>query len=412
MAVMLWGKVYFQDTYVGILKQEANGRYVFAYDASYLSSSLPAIAFSLPLREEPFISERGLHPFFDNLVAEGWFQNAQSRALGVSPNDRFSLLLGFGFDLAGGISIIDPEPREHRRVDHDAVMIAASQSRASLSGIQSKLLVVKEGNHYRPTTGKELSTHIAKFQSRTLEDILELEYLTTLAIRELIPNDEVVNMEMNFVHLEKEKREALIIKRFDRTDSGKRLHFEEFNQLLGHESDGKYNGFYEEMGNFIFEEAGLAEADKLYRRILACFMVGNTDAHFKNFAMFHTRDGLRLTPAYDLVASAKYPEFQALALGVAGVKNLDIGELKPKHLIEMANAKNGFRLNENAINTAVNEIGKRLPQAQSAISRSEIGAFSLREKLIEMMEKRWKGNFELIGKLLSKKQSKGERNKS
>ena len=49
--------------------------------------------------------------------------------------------------------------------------------------------------------------------------------------------------------------------------------------------------------------------------------------------MFHTRDGLRLTPAYDLVAAALYPEFQAIALSIGGVRDLKIGNLKPKHIV-------------------------------------------------------------------------------
>lgn len=56
--------------------------------------------------------------------------------------------------------------------------------------------------------------------------------------------------------------------------------------------------------------------------MLACFLTGNTDAHFKNFAMMHTARGLRLTPACDLVASALYPGYQLLALAAGGAANL------------------------------------------------------------------------------------------
>ena len=83
------------------------------------------------------------------------------------------------------------------------------------------------------------------------------------------------------------------------------------------------------MGRFIAGTPSCipAEADRLLRRILACLLVGNTDAHFKNFAMFHTRDGLRLTPAYDLVAASVYPDYQTIALQLAGAESLAIGSL-------------------------------------------------------------------------------------
>jgi serine/threonine-protein kinase HipA len=51
-----------------------------------------------------------LHPFFDNLVVEGWLETAQMRLLGKHQVNRFELLLAFGQDLAGAVSVIDQEP--------------------------------------------------------------------------------------------------------------------------------------------------------------------------------------------------------------------------------------------------------------------------------------------------------------
>lgn len=414
MATTLWGKVYYNETYAGILQQEPGGRCIFAYDTSYLNSSSQPIAFSFPLREDPFISENGLHPFFDNLGAEGWLEEAQARALKTDINNRFGLLLGFGYDLAGAVSIIDPTPQIHSQLDHaDQVTNAVALSRASLSGIQRKLLVIKEGSQYRPTRINELSTHIAKLPSGDLTDIIEVEYLTTQAVKELLPNDSIVEMEIATINSINEP--ALVIKRFDRIISNSkisRLHFEEFNQLLGHHSGrDKYEGSYETMGKFIATTPGClpAEIDRLYRRILACLLVGNTDAHFKNFAMLHTRDGLRLTPSYDLVAAARYKNFYTIALSIGNASNLDIGALKAKHLIDLGRS---FGLNDSLIFNAVNELGKRLDSASQAVAKSKIDCSpKLRETLINIMEKRWKGSFDSIGQLLSKRQSKGEKHR-
>ena len=64
----------------------------------------------------------------------------QARALGPRRDDRFSLLLAFGTDLAGAVSIIDPEPVGDIKIDHgDPENIAALSARASLSGVQPKL---------------------------------------------------------------------------------------------------------------------------------------------------------------------------------------------------------------------------------------------------------------------------------
>ena len=409
---MLWGKVYLKNIYAGRLQEEPGGRCVFTYDPTYLEREhAAAIAHTLPLRVEPYVSERGLHPFFDNLVAEGWFRNAQARALGIDPGSRFALLLGFGHDLAGAVSVEDPEPAERKQLDHaDAATIAALLGRASLSGIQRKLLVVRDGKSYRPVGPDELSTHIAKLPSGNLTNLLELEYLTTFAVRTLLPGDETVDMDI--VHLPSIKDDALIIPRFDRTSTGKRVHFEEFNQLLGkYSGDDKYEGAYEDLGQFILRTPSCipAEADRLLRRILACLLVGNTDAHFKNFAMFHTRDGLRLTPAYDLVAASLYPEYQSIALSVAGAGSIAIGSLQAKHLLRMAH---GFGVTEHALLSAVEQLGKRLPTALAALEKSDIGPTALRKRLQERMEKRWNGSFASTGPLLSKKRSKGGKPKS
>lgn len=187
MANILWGKVYYKDKYAGRLCEEPGGRIAFSYDHTYIQEKQPAIAYTLPLRHEPYVSEQGLHPFFDNLVAEGWSRNAQAKALSIDPKNRFSLLLGFGYDLAGAVSVIDPEPRTHHILDHtDDATLAALLGRASLSGIQRKLLVVKEGKKFRfgvsdeavVATTKTLGKHLPQACSA-----IEATSIGTLALR-------------------------------------------------------------------------------------------------------------------------------------------------------------------------------------------------------------------------------------
>lgn len=408
MAHAQWGNVYLNEVYAGRLQEEPGGRCVFTYDATWLDEDRPAIAHTLPLQAEPYIDERGLHPFFDNLVAEGWLRNAQARVLGVDPTNRFALLLGFGSDLAGAVTVQDPEPLEHRAPDQtDEATAAAMAGRASLSGIQRKLLLIRIGTKFRPVGPGELSTHIAKLSSGDHQEMLALEYLTTLAVRSLLPDDEIVEMALQ--HLPVIEEDALIIQRFDRTPSGRRLHFEEFNQLLGKHSGEKYEGAYQDMGRFILNTPACvpAEADRLLRRILACLLVGNTDAHFKNFAMFHTRDGLRLAPAYDLVAGSYYDEYQQIALDIGDVHNLDIGKLRAKHLLSLG--ANSFGSKGDSVVQAIEQLGERLPLALAAIEKSNVGRTALRATLMERMDKRWNGSFASTGQLLSKRQNRGAR---
>ena len=281
------------------------------------------------------------------------------------------------------------------------------QNRASLSGIQRKLLVIKEGNQYRPTKLDELSTHIAKLSSGNLTDIIEVEYLTTQAVKALLPEDAIVEMDISTIPSINEP--ALIIKRFDRivsTSKITRVHFEEFNQLLEHYSgDDKYKGSYEMLGHFIRRTPRCipVEALRLYKRILANLLIGNTDAHLKNFAMFHTRDGLRLTPSYDVVSANRYKQFNQIALSIGGASDLNIGSLKPKHIIDLGYA---FGLNDKIILDTFKHLEKNLSAAKIAISTANIDcSLQLRNKLINLMEKRWNGSFDSIGQLLLKRQN-------
>src|SRR5438132_8834993 len=189
MAAALWGKVYYHDDlFAGELRQEPGGRCVFTYDPTYIEAGHPAIAHTLQVRTEPYVSEQGLHPFFDNLAAEGWLRDAQARALKADPGNRFALLLAFGHDCAGAVSVIDPAPLTEPSIDiGDPMAVAALTSRASLSGIQPKLLAVREGRGYRPARRDESPTFISKLPSCALRDIVENEYITTKAFRAWLP---------------------------------------------------------------------------------------------------------------------------------------------------------------------------------------------------------------------------------
>jgi serine/threonine-protein kinase HipA len=375
------------------------GRCVFTYDPTYLAEARPAIAFTLPCRAQPYVNEQGLHPFFDNLVAEGWLRNAQARALRVDPAERFALLLAFGHDCAGAVSIIDPAPVAEPAIDlSDPAAAAALASRSSLSGVQAKLLAVKDAKRFRPARRDETSTVVAKLPSGTLRDIIENEFLTTAANRALLPDDEFVDAEIGTV--EGIEGRALLVQRFDRRHSGTKRHFEEFNQLLGKRSGD------DDMAAFIRKTPGCTQVDawRVYRRVLACFLTGNTDAHLKNFAMFHTPDGLRLTPAYDLVAAALYPEFRQLALALGNASNLALNDLKPKHLIALGDAHG---LDRTLLTDTFQNLDRRRKPAEKAVTDAakKIGADELGQSLIELMERRWNGTFASTGPVLSKKRS-------
>lgn len=116
--------------------------------------------------------------------------------------------------------------------------------------------------------------------------------------------------------------------------------------------------------------------------------------------MLHTAEGLRLAPAYDLVASGLYPEYQTLALGFSGARNLRLNDLRAKHVVQLGR---DFRLPTTAITLAVDDLGRHLPKAFKVIEKATGVDDTLKQQLSEQLQRRWNGTFASIGRYLSKK---------
>ena len=109
--------------------------------------------------------------------------------------------------------------------------------------------------------------------------------------------------------------QILAVRRFDRTPDGGRIHMEEFAQVLQYEPRQKYG-----RGLAIDGPAMLRVLDRLspkpvadvrecVRRIVAFILLGNSDAHLKNWALRYP-DGVApvLAPLYDPVCVAAFFE--------------------------------------------------------------------------------------------------------
>jgi serine/threonine-protein kinase HipA len=396
MANARYANVYFHDVFAGRLREEPDGRYSFQYHAEFLDGGNPAIAYNLPLQSGPIYSTGGLLPYFDNLVAEGWLAHAQARALGINSADRFGRLLAFGHDCIGAVSVLDPKPRlKPNLTAGSAAEVAALASRASISGVQPKMLAVRTAAGYRPARSDETSTHIAKLPSGQLHGIVELEYLTTMAAAELLRPDPVVVMDV--AEVEGVRGPCLLVRRFDRVEGGRKLHFEEFNQLLDRPSEAKYEGSYGEMADFLRANprAPRADIDLLFRRVLAAILVGNHDAHMKNFGLIYEAGEMRLSPTYDFVAAALFPDFDSqLALRIGEGRNpRHLTGLGPKHLEALARA---FGIGKSGLAQAVRDLGGRRDAAAQAVLQAAHGRTAQKNKLIQFMGKRWNGTFQGI----------------
>ncbi len=96
----------------------------------------------------------------------------------------------------------------------------------------------------------------------------------------------------------------LLSKRFDRNNSGKRVHFASALTLLGlTDGDNASTGYgYLDIVDFIIQNGSNVEQnlEELYRRVAFYIIVGNSDDHFRNHGFLLTRKGWELSPAYDI----------------------------------------------------------------------------------------------------------------
>ena len=89
---------------VGLLEEHEAGTR-FTYDAAWLSrADAVPISLTLPLRSEPYES-RSLHPFFENLLPEGWLLEISTARLKISKDDAFGLLIAMCADCVGAVEI-------------------------------------------------------------------------------------------------------------------------------------------------------------------------------------------------------------------------------------------------------------------------------------------------------------------
>lgn len=141
---------------------------------------------------------------------------------------------------------------------------------------------------------------VAKFPSRQDDYDAELwEHLSHMLAKRA-----GISVAETRVQQTSDRRHTLISQRFDRTKSGKRIHFASAMTLLGlHDGDNATNGHgYLDIVDFIIRYGADVDNNlrELYRRVAFNICIGNSDDHFRNHGFLLTPKGWTLSPAYDL----------------------------------------------------------------------------------------------------------------
>lgn len=329
----------------------------FRYAEAWLEAGRPPLSQALPLTGA--FGSQAVHAFFGGLLPEGEPRVLLARQLGVSASNDFGLLAELGGDTAGAVSItgpgepppspggdvtwlddaalareIDELPRRPMHADDDG------EYRLSLAGAQDKLpVVVGPDGRIGLTRGGTPSTHILKTPISRLADTVFNEAFCLVFGRHL---------GVETVHAEPRRvlgRECLLVKRYDRAEDGdttRRLHQEDFCQALGIPSSRKYQaeggpGFADLFGMVRAAVAVPArDAIRLLDQIVLSFLVGNHDAHGKNFSLLYDPGSSRATlaPGYDVLSTIVYrgvqPMSRRMAMSIGGENRAEY--VRARHL--------------------------------------------------------------------------------
>lgn len=271
-------------------------------------------------------------------------------------------------------------------VDGEPIEEAAVAGKRTLSGVQKKLLAFRDGNAFRPAVeSTDPATHIAKFNHPEEPTLVQNEALSLALAREVLGEDEVTRAAPGV--LSGIEGLALLVERFDR-DGEERLRLEDFAQILarprGGQFDGKYGSSYEEAAGVIARHSARPriDLDRYFRLVVFNFVLGNADAHLKNFSLLEREDGLRLSPAYDLLNTLLYPFSTETALEIGGKKRL-LDTLTREELETFGRA---IGLPDKAVALALDGLARAFKDPKTLRFPSEVQPNDLRARFKEIVD--------------------------
>lgn len=305
--------------------------------------------------------------FVENLLPEGRALDVIATTYRVSKSNIYALINALGTETTGAFrfwptgdvppSVADMPPREitrdelnQRLSERDAIPLAVwdGKVRMSLAGVQDKLMVyldglLEQGGRMYLVDPPLASTHILKPEpgrTSTPHLVVNEHFCMSLARRMGLPTADV--------GIYRTPRPVLVVSRFDRavvqaTEGPpvvKRLHIIDACQAADLPAAFKYErnfGSGEHVRNIregvSFEvlfgrvEQTINKAAArltLLRWALFQYLIGNSDAHGKNFSFFVRRQGLEPAPWYDLISVVQYPTIDhELAMAYGDAFSLD-----------------------------------------------------------------------------------------
>lgn len=378
-------RVFLFDHEVGNLGESSNAEMSFRYHEGWVNDpkAIP-ISRSMPLSHKTY-KGGATRAFFSGLLPEGNPRRKIAANLGISEENDFSLLSAIGGDCAGAIRLLGNVSLDQAEIISPSVsplsqeelaslikqlptrpMLAGMQGqRLSLAGAQNKLPLRILGNNVFLSSFDQPSTHILKPESPEYPHLATIEFICMKLA-------EAVGIQVPKVQrLYWADQPCLLVERFDRKISPAhaitRLHQEDFCQSLGIIPQRKYQ---QEGGPSVsdcvmlirdWSSTPAQDLPHFIDGLIFNVLIGNADAHGKNFSWLYDQGQRRLSPLYDLVSTTCWPELTTrMAMRIGQAKHLN--EVTRDHFLKMAtHCRIGKPMLGQRMNRLCDAIQKTLP---------------------------------------------------
>jgi serine/threonine-protein kinase HipA len=275
--------------------------------------------------------------FFANLIPEeGPLRSFLEGKLDVNAGDDFGLLLKVGRDLPGAVTVVETEGISSLMIDGQTEEDAdheedngTSGLRFSLAGVQLKFSMSRVGDRLTLPASGERGEWIVKLPSVDYPNLAKNEFAIMEWARASgfdVPECTLESAAALPASIRAEVPEAenvFAVRRYDRL-AGKRIHQEDFAQVINALPKHKYEFTYEKCAVLLHAICDLEGYYEFVRRLVFVVASGNCDAHLKNWSLLYP-DGVRaeLTPLYDQVSTIAWPKVKKeLALKLTGSRSL------------------------------------------------------------------------------------------
>ena len=336
--------VWLHDRHVGTITNIVNDTNIFVMDDDYRDDADAPVLSFMAFRDATGTYRKAfrptrtrLHPYFSNLLPEGYLRTYLARNAHVKTVRDFPLAWILGRDLPGALRIFD---------ERDAEVPADDVLRFSLAGVQLKFSASGDPKRGLTIPAAGIGGHwIVKMPDQRFKRVSENEFsMMTFAKAVgievpdvgLVDPTTIAGMPDDMRNL---TGDAFYIERFDRLPSGARVLAEDFAQANGIFPERKYTQFsFDVLAEQVAQLDGVRGMLELTRRLVFNAGIGNGDMHAKNWSVIY-RDGRNATlaPAYDYLSTIVYMPSDDLGMNLLGSKSFgDFDEARLRALAERA----------------------------------------------------------------------------